>query len=236
MKSILPHNDLVVRGTMQGSVQTRLDARVPQNEIVALYDNWAAVWDVLAMLVESSARSRAIALAAIGDGQTYLEAAVGTGLTFREIVRRNPNGVNIGIDQSEGMLSKARQRLMPIKGAHHELHKGSVFTLPAHDASIDVLMSCFLFDLLPFAWMDTILMEFRRVLKNDGKLIMANMTEARNVFARVYGLIYRLAPKAVGCRRGVCMSEMLTQHGFTVEHREYIQQMLFPVEVIRAYW
>ncbi|MEN6474207.1 MAG: methyltransferase domain-containing protein [Syntrophaceae bacterium] len=236
MKSILPHYGLVIRGAMHDAAQTKLDARVPQNEIVALYDNWAAIWDVLAMLVESSARTRAVSLAAIGDGQTYLEAAVGTGLTFREIVRRNPNGVNIGIDQSEGMLAKARQRLLPIKGVHHELHKGSVFTLPAQDASIDVLMSCFLFDLLPFSWMDTILVEFRRVLKSNGKLIMVNMTEARNVFAKVYELIYHLAPKAVGCHRGICLSEMLKQHGFTVEHREYIQQMLFPAEVIRAYW
>ena len=97
-------------------------------------------------------------------------------------------------------------------------------------------MSCFLFDLLPFSWMDTILVEFRRVLKSNGKLIMVNMTEARNVFAKVYELIYHLAPKAVGCHRGICLSEMLKQHGFTVEHREYIQQMLFPAEVIRAYW
>lgn len=213
----------------------RLDTHIPHNEIVALYDNWAAAWDIWSRTLESRARTRAVALAAVGDGQTYLEAAVGTGLTFQEIVRRNPNGMNIGIDLSEAMLAKARQRLLPLKNAHHELYKSSPFTLPVEDASIDVLMSCFLFDRLPFAWMDTILAEFRRVLKRDGKLIIVNTTEARNPFAMIYALIFRLAPKAVGGHRGICLSEKLLHNGFAVEHREYIQQLLFPAEVIRAY-
>lgn len=235
MKSMQPYSGLAVRGVMNGTASAKIEAMIPQNEIVDLYDKWAAYWDVWSKLVGSRARTRAIALAAIGDGQTYLEAAVGTGLTFMEIVRRNPNGMNIGIDLSEGMLAKARERLMPVKNAHHELRKGSAFTLPVEDASIDVLMSCFLFDLLPFTWMDTILVEFRRVLKSDGKLIMVNMTEAQNIFANIYELIYRLAPKVVGCHRGICLSEMLAQNGFAVEQRVYIQQMLFPAEVIRAY-
>jgi hypothetical protein len=37
-----------------------------------------------------------------------------------------------------------------------------------------------------------------------------------------------------GCR-GVQLTDLLTQHGFRIEVREYIQQMLFPSEVILAY-
>jgi len=236
MKSLLAYYSMVGRSAMKNpAAGNKLDTLIPHNEIVALYDNLAAVWDVWSRMLESRARTRAVSLAAVGDGQTYLDAAAGTGLTFRDIVRRNPNGENVGIDQSEGMLSIARQRLTPLKGFHHELRKGTPFALPAQDASIDVLMSCFLFDLIPFTWMDTILTEFRRVLKSDGKLIMVHMTEAPHIFAGVYGLIYRLAPRAVGARRGVCLSERLVHNGFHVERREYVQQLLFPAEVIRAY-
>ncbi|HQP30190.1 MAG TPA: methyltransferase domain-containing protein [Deltaproteobacteria bacterium] len=235
MKSLQSYYGLVGRNAMNVTAQNKLDAFVPQNEIVALYDKWAGVWDVWSRLIETRARARAVYLAAVGDGQSYLDAAVGTGLTFREVVRRNPNGENIGIDLSEGMLALARQRLLPVKGAHYELQKGSPFALPAHGASIDVLMSCFLFDRIPFAWMDTLLAEFRRVLKSDGKLIMAHMTEAPYIFAKGYEIIYHLAPKAVGARRGVCLSERLVQNGFQVERREYVQQLLFPMEIIRAY-
>ena len=41
------------------------------------------------------------------DGQSILEVAVGTGMAFREILRRNPRGQNRGIDLSPGMLSRA---------------------------------------------------------------------------------------------------------------------------------
>ena len=235
MKILLPYFDLVTSGAMQGAGKAKFDALVPQYEIMDLYDKWTEFWDVWARLFHSQARRRAITLAAIGDGQTYLDSAVGTGEVFREIVRRNPNGMNIGIDQSEGMLSKARQRLIPVKGAHYELRKHSVFKLPVDNASIDVLMCCFLLDILPLAWMDTILVEFRRVLKSDGKLILVNMTVAPNIFAKVFEIVSRIVPKAVGAHRGVCLSESLALHGFNVERREYIQQLLFPAEVIRAY-
>ena len=54
-------------------------------------------------MTESRARNRAIELAEINDGQTILEVAVGTGLAFYEIVKRNPNGTNTGVDLSLGM-------------------------------------------------------------------------------------------------------------------------------------
>jgi hypothetical protein len=44
-----------------------------------------------------------------------------------------------------------------------------------------------------------------------------------------------LSPKAMGGCRGVQLTEKLKQHGFTVEAREYYQQMLFPSEVIAAH-
>ncbi|NIV98777.1 methyltransferase domain-containing protein, partial [Candidatus Saccharibacteria bacterium] len=62
-------------------------------------------------LTESRARNRALELAEIQNGQKILEVAVGTGLAFYEIVKRNPDGTNIGIDISAGMLEKAQKRL-----------------------------------------------------------------------------------------------------------------------------
>jgi ubiquinone/menaquinone biosynthesis C-methylase UbiE len=235
MKLISTYSGMVFRNAQRRRGPTKLDAHIPQDEVVRLYNKLAGIYDIWGMLAESRARKRAVALAAIGDGQTYLEVAVGTGLAFREIVMRNPNGVNIGIDLSKGMLAKASQRLKKIKGAHYELKIGNASHLPVGDESVDVLMNNYMFDLISFAGMDPILAEFRRVLKKDGKLVMVNMTEAQNVFAKIYELIYRLCPKAIGACRCVCLSDRLKQHGFNIECREYCQQMLFPSEIIRAY-
>ena len=87
-----------------------MDAKVSQNEIPAVYDSLSKTYDIWGKLAETRARDRALELADIRDGQTILEVAVGTGLGFYEIVQRNPNGTNIGIDISPGMLHKAQKR------------------------------------------------------------------------------------------------------------------------------
>lgn len=77
---------------MQSSIK-QLDARVPQSEIKQVYDGIAGVYDLWGRLTETHARNRALELAEIQDGQHILEVAVGTGLAFYEIARRNPAGV-----------------------------------------------------------------------------------------------------------------------------------------------
>jgi len=212
----------------------RLDARVSQDEIGHVYDRLSGMYDIWGKLAESRARRRAIDLAGIEDGQSVLEVAVGTGLAFFEIVKRNQNGRNVGIDLSTGMLSKARKRLGKLSGANYELSIGTAFNLMTENESIDLLMNCYMFDLIPYDEMDKVLTEFKRVLKKGGKLILVNMTEGEKLGSKLYDFIYDLSPKTMGGCRGVRLSEKLKSHGFTVEVREYHQQALFPSEVILA--
>lgn len=212
-----------------------LDARVSQNKIGSVYDRIAPIYDIWGKSTESHARNRAIELAEIKDGQTILEVAVGTGLAFYEIVTRNPNGTNTGIDLSQGMLTKAKQRLSQLSEANYSLDIGTAFDLSIEDESIDTLVNNYMFDLMPFEYMHNIIMEFRRVLKKDGKLILVNMTEGERLGSKIYDFIYNISPKTMGGCRGVKLADKLQQHGFNVESREYFQQMLFPSEVILAY-
>jgi len=91
-----------------------------------------------------------------------------------------------------------------------------------------------MFDLIPFQEMDKVLTEFKRVLKKDGKLVLVNMTQGERFGSKIYERIYNISPQAMGGCRGVRMTSQLEQHGFKVLQREYIQQMLFPSEVILA--
>ena len=91
-----------------------------------------------------------------------------------------------------------------------------------------------MFDLIAFNEMDSVLAEFKRVLKKDGNLILANMTTGETFASGIYSLIYRMSPKLFGGCRGVRLSEKLQRHGFQVKIREYHQQLLFPSEVILA--
>ena len=212
----------------------KLDARVPQNEIAGIYDSLSKIYDTWGKLTESRARSRALELAEIQNGQKILEVAVGTGLAFYEIVKRNPNGTNIGIDISAGMLKKARKRLAPLTGTSYALKKTSAFHLEEDDEQFDVLINNYMFDLIPFDQMDAVLAEFKRVLKKEGKLVLVNMTIGERFGSGIYDFLYRLSPRLMGGCRGIRLSEKLKKHGFNVKLREYHQQCLFPSEVILA--
>ena len=156
-------------------------------------------------------------------------------MAFYEIVKRNPHGQDVGIDLSIGMLKKAKRRLKRLAGANYSLKIGSAFDIPMPAESADLLINMYMLDLIPYEDMDKILLEFNRVLKKGGKLILVNMTEGKTVGSKLYDFIYRLSPKTMGGCRGLRMSDTLKQHGFVVEVREYYQQMLFPSEVILAY-
>ena len=212
-----------------------LDARISQNQIGMVYDRIAPIYDVWGKLTESRARNRAIELAEIHDGQHILEVAVGTGLAFYEIVKRNPTGINTGIDLSPGMLEKAKKRVSRIANAQYTLRLGTAFDVKMNPESVDTLVNNYMFDLIPFEEMDNVLSEFKRVLKKGGKLIVVNMTTGERFGSQIYDVIYNIAPQIMGGCRGVQLTAKLQQNGFSVKTREYFQQMLFPSEVILAY-
>jgi len=234
MKIALPCCDVSCRVSTQRLQNGNLDAKISQEQIGFVYDKLAGVYDIWGKLTESRARSRAIELASITDGENVLEVAVGTGLAFYQIVQRNPHGSNLGVDLSEGMLEKARQRMKKMQAANYRLTMGTAFDLPAASESVDLLINNYMFDLIPFADMDKVLLEFKRVLKPRARLILVNMTVGETLGSRLYEFIYRISPKLMGGCRGVKLAEKLEEHGFTVNTREFHQQLLFPSEVILA--
>jgi ubiquinone/menaquinone biosynthesis C-methylase UbiE len=214
--------------------QSKLDARISQHEIGGVYDSLAKIYDVWGYLTESRARDRALELAEIKNGQNILEVAAGTGLAFYEIVKSNPDGTNVGIDISDGMLKKAQKRLSKIGNSRYELQLGTAFNLEAEDNQCDLLINNYMFDLIPYDQMDAILTEFKRVIRKGGTLVLVNMTKGEKFGSGIYDFIYRISPKLMGGCRGVQLSERIRRHGFEVKTREYHQQLLFPSEVIIA--
>ena len=211
-----------------------LDAKVPQKDVGKLYDRTAWFYDFWAFLTESKAQKMALQIATIQDNSTILDVAVGTGRLFREIMKRNPSGQNYGIDISRGMLAKAKHKLLKQENQNYTLEIGSAFDINMDDDSVDILFNNYMFDLIPFDQMDDIIKEFKRVMKPDGKLVLVNMTKGEQFGAGLYERIYRFSPSLMGGCRGVQQSERLIRHGFQIKSREYVQQMLFPSEVILA--
>jgi ubiquinone/menaquinone biosynthesis C-methylase UbiE len=210
------------------------DAKIPQSEIARIYDAIAPIYDVWGYLTESRARRQAIELAGIRDGESVLEVAVGTGLAFRQIVTLNPHGRNEGLDLSEGMLRRAQQNLKLCDPSSYRLQLGTALKLPFPDGAFDLLMNSYMFDLLPQAEMRSVLQEFRRVLKPVGRLVLVNMTKPQEGTLPLYEWLYHWWPRLMGGCRAVELADLVRNSRFVILKRSYVQQLLFPSEIILA--
>lgn len=209
-------------------------AKLNKNEVVDVYTQTAPIYDLWGFLTETKARRRSLMLAKIKDGQSILEVAVGTGLTFEEILRANPTGQNVGVDLTPAMLERAKSRIDKLKVNNYQLSIGDAYQLKFPDGQFDLLMNNYLFDLLPEKDFVSVLKEFERVLKPNGRIVLVNMTKGEHFYERFWESIYRINPRWLGGCRGVLLSKAMQMVGFTDLYRETISQMGFPSEIISA--
>jgi ubiquinone/menaquinone biosynthesis C-methylase UbiE len=212
--------------------QEILEARYTHKEIVRKYNWIAPIYDLFGILMESKAHQRAIDMAAIKNGEKILEVAFGTGLNFVEILKRNPQGWVDGIDVSMKMLERARKRISKTGQKNYTLYLGDCRHLPFEDGTFDILMTQYLLDILPVEDFIPILLEFRRVLKDGGRIVLVNMTKGERWLNKIYEEIYKLKPPLLAGCRGVMAQPFLEEIGFKEFEREFVSQLGFPSEVV----
>lgn len=208
------------------------DARLEKSEVPDTYRRVAPVYDLWAWLTESKARERCLELAAIQDGESVLEVAVGTGLAFERILLATPSGKVEGVDLTHEMLARAKRRAAATGKSNFRLSIGDAYDLDFADNSFDVLINNYMFDLLPERDFPAVLAEFKRVLRPGGRLVMVNMTAGAHWYNGIWTLIYNISPALLGGCRGVSLLTHLEDAGFRQLQREYLSQFTFPSEVI----
>jgi ubiquinone/menaquinone biosynthesis C-methylase UbiE len=211
-----------------------LEARYTHQEIIRKYNWIAPIYDLFGILMESKARQRALDIASIQNGEKVLEVALGTGLNFVEILKRNPNGWVDGIDVSMKMVDKARKRISKTGQKNYSLHLCDCRNLPFEDETFDVIMNQYLLDILPVEDFIPILLEFKRVLKDGGRVVLVNTTKGERWVNQIYEEIYKLRPPLLAGSRGVMAQPFLEKIGFREFHREFISQLGFPSEIVRG--
>jgi arsenite methyltransferase len=114
---------------------------------------------------------------ALGDlepGQTVLDLGCGAGtdlLVAAQMV--GPQGHVIGVDMTASMLDRARQSATEMGLANVELKEALIETLPLADASVDVVISNGVIDLVPDK--EAVFAELDRVLRPGGRLQVADV-------------------------------------------------------------
>ncbi len=209
-----------------------MDAKLSKDEVREAYRKSASMYDIWSSLTESKARQRCLEVADIKNGESVLEVAVGTGILFEKILELNPTGRNEGIDLTEEMLTRARARAQKSGASGYVLKVGDAYHLQYSDNSFDVLLNNYMFDLIPEKDFLAILSEFRRVLRNGGRIVLVNMTKGSRWFNAVWEWLYKIRPSLLGGCRGIELKPYFEKVGFEKIRREYVSQMSFPSEVI----
>jgi SAM-dependent methyltransferase len=113
-------------------------------------------------------------LGRIEPGATVLDLGCGAGTDLLIAAQMaGPTGKAIGVDMTRAMLERARQSASRMGLDNVELREGLIETLPVADASVDVVTSNGVIDLVPDK--DAVLDEIDRVLRPGGRLQIADV-------------------------------------------------------------
>jgi demethylmenaquinone methyltransferase / 2-methoxy-6-polyprenyl-1,4-benzoquinol methylase len=133
-------------------------------------------------------RQAAAGATGLGAGEVAVDVACGTGALTRDLQSLAPEAQVVGMDFSHGMLARAEPGL--------RLAAADALALPLADASVDVVTIAFGLRNLPEPGQG--LLEFRRVLRPGGRLVVCEFSQpVVPVFREVYRrYLTRLMPVA----------------------------------------
>ena len=138
--------------------------------VKAAYERWAGIYDTVFGGVSRFGRLRAVAAVNRLPGRDVLEVGVGTGLALPHY---NPDKRITGIDLSDAMLARARQRVAAASMPHVEaLLEMDAEETAFPDHRFDVAVAMFVASVVPHP--RRLLAELKRVVRPGGHILFVN--------------------------------------------------------------
>jgi len=174
------------------------------------------------------------------DTPSLFEFGCGTGRFARGLLEEHLPGDAryAGCDVSQTMLGLAQARLCPF---------GSRITLWQSDEKpdfsranppVDLIVSCYVLDLLPPDLRAAVLAECARALPHGGHLGLVSLTwgngPASWLTSRLWSLIARYAPRLVGGCRPISLAAHLGANTWNIVYDKVIPRWTIPSEVLIA--
>jgi phosphatidylethanolamine/phosphatidyl-N-methylethanolamine N-methyltransferase len=166
-----------------------------KSTITAAYARWAPVYDLVFGAVFAAGRKASIASAEETGGR-ILELGVGTGISLPHYARSNRI---VGIDLSEAMLRKAKERV----DEQHLTHVDGLAVMDAEhlgfaDQAFDVVVAQFVITVVPDP--EATLDEFVRVTRPGGDIILVNHLGAEEGLRKTFEQWFAPVARRLGWR------------------------------------
>ena len=200
-----------------------------------VYDRLSAVYPISTMFFHSRAHRCALEASELRNGMRVLEVATGSGEMFRRLVNANPRGSTFGVDLSPNMAARtqrAARRRFPSAAAH--CHAVDARQMPFRNESFDAVFCCYLLELLSGDDIVRTLGEFRRVLRDRGRLTLVLIGENTRVFNALYKVAGKLAPAFWGRQVERRVPELIEAARFQILEDRHIRQGFYPSRVLVA--
>ncbi len=198
-----------------------------------VYDRMAAVYPVSTMLFHSRAHRCALEAAGLQDGMRVLEVATGSGEMFRRLMRANGRGATIGVDLSPNMAARTQRvarRKFPSVAAHCQAVDAR--HMPFRNESFDAIFCCYLLELLSTEDITKTLSEFRRVLRDRGRLALVLIGQNTAMFNAAYRVAGKVAPAFWGRQVEQRVPQLAEDARFEILEDRHVRQTFYPSRVL----
>ena len=187
-----------------------------------VYSNYASVYDQIFGKVFNESRESAVLGLPIAPEDKVLEVGVGTGMALPLY----PNHCRVtGIDLSEGMLKKARARIVEHQLDHVSLHKMDAGQMEFEDDSFDIVMAAYVVTAVPDY--RQVVSEMIRVCRPGGRIVMLNHFSNGNKFiAAVEKLISPMCMR-IGFRTDLTLNHVLDGTALQVAKKQHVNLFRF---------
>lgn len=175
-----------------------------RDKIERVYTTYAGFYDQVFGKVFQEGRESAIRNLNVQPGESVLEVGVGTGIALPMY----PSHCSIvGIDLSEGMLAKAKERAEAQNLSHVQLHLMDASAMEFKDNSFDTVVAAYVVTAVPDH--RKVVNEMIRVCRPGGRIIMLNHFSNGNKVINVVERVLSPITKHLGWRTDLSLDTVL---------------------------
>ncbi len=191
-------------------------------QIERVYTSYAGIYDRIFGKVFHEGRESAIRNLSVQPNERVLEVGVGTGLALPMYPRHCRI---VGIDFSEGMLSRARERARALEMDHVELRRMDAGAMDFPDNSFDTVVAAYVVTAVPDY--RSVVSEMIRVCRPGGRIIMLNhFSNGNKLIAAVERVISPLT-KQLGWRTDLSLKTVLEGTTLQVSRKQAVNPLRF---------